>query len=68
MKEGKIWLIKLVALSGVVDSKSEARRLVEQGGVRINGEKVNDPNLDLTVEKGMILKIGRLNFIKLVIK
>jgi len=68
LKEGKIWLIKLVALSGVVDSKSEARRLVEQGGVRINGEKISDPSLDLTVEEGMILKIGRLNFIKLVIK
>ncbi|MEE8598891.1 MAG: S4 domain-containing protein, partial [Dehalococcoidales bacterium] len=47
---------------------SEARRLVEQGGVRINGKKVNDSNLDLTVEDGMILKIGKLNFIKLVIK
>jgi len=68
LKEGKIWLIKLIVLSGVIDSKSEARRLVEQGGVRINGEKVSDPHLDLTVEEGMILKIGRLNFIKLVIK
>jgi len=65
--EGKIWLIKLIALSGVVDSKNEARRLVEQGGVRINGEKVSDPNLDLIVEEGMILKIGKLNFIKLVL-
>jgi len=55
-------------LSGVVDSNSEARRLVKQGGVRINGEKVSDPNLDLTVEEGMILKIGKLNFMKLVIK
>ncbi|GAH01018.1 unnamed protein product, partial [marine sediment metagenome] len=68
LKEGKIWLIKLVALSGVVGSKSETRRLVKQGGVRINGEKVIDSNLDLTVKNGMIIKIGRLNFIKLVIK
>jgi tyrosyl-tRNA synthetase len=68
LKEGKIWLIKLIVLSGVIDSKSEARRLIEQGGVRINGEKVSDPHLDLTVEEGMILKIGRLNFIKLIIK
>jgi tyrosyl-tRNA synthetase len=68
LKKGKIWLIKLIALSGVVDSNSEARRLVKQGGVRINGEKVSDPNLDLTVEEGMILKIGKLNFMKLVIK
>jgi len=68
LKEGKIWLVKLVVLSGIVGNKSEARRIVEQGGVRINGEKVNDPNFDVTVEEGMILKIGRLNFIKLVIK
>jgi len=68
LKEGKIWLVKLIVLSGVVSNKSEARRIVEQGGVRINGEKVNDPNFDVTVEEGMILKIGRLNFIKLVIK
>jgi tyrosyl-tRNA synthetase len=68
LKEGKIWLIKLIVLSGVVDSKSEARRLIEQGGVRINGKKISDLHLDLTVEEGMILKIGRLNFIKLFIK
>ena len=68
LKEGKIWLVKLIVLSGVVGNKSEARRIVEQGGVRINGEKVNEPNFDVIVEEGMILKIGRLNFIKLVIK
>ena len=68
LKEGKIWLVKLIVLSGVVGNKSEARRIVEQGGVRINGEKVSEPNFDVTVEEGMILKIGRLNFIKLVIK
>lgn len=68
LKEGNIWLIKLIVLSGVVDSKSEARRLVEQGGVRINGEKISDPNFDFTVKEGTILKIGKLNFVKLVIK
>jgi len=68
LKEGKIWLIKLIALSGLVNSKSEARRLIEQGGVKINGEKVDDPNLDLTVKEGMVIKIGKLNFVKLVIR
>ncbi len=68
LKEGKIWITELIAMSGLVSSKSEARRLIKQGGVRINGEKVSDPNFDLTVEEGMILKIGKLNFIKLVIK
>jgi tyrosyl-tRNA synthetase len=67
LEEGKIWLIKLIVLSGLVNSKSEARRLIEQGGVKINGEKVDDPNLDLTVREGMVVKIGKLNFVKLVI-
>jgi tyrosyl-tRNA synthetase len=68
LKEGKIWLIKLISLSGLINSKSEARRLIEQGGVKINGEKVDDPNLDLTVKEGMVVKIGKFNFVKLVIR
>lgn len=68
LKEGKIWITELIAISGLIDSKSEARRLIEQGGVRINGKKVSDPYLDLTVKEGMILKIGKLNFIKLVLR
>jgi tyrosyl-tRNA synthetase (EC 6.1.1.1) len=42
--------------------------LIEQGGVKINGEKVINSHLDLTVQEGMIIKIGKLNFIKLTIK
>ncbi len=67
LKEGRIWITELIVMSGLIDSKSEARRLIKQGGVRINGEKVNDPYLDLTVKEGMILKIGKLNFIKLIL-
>lgn len=68
LKEGKIWITELIAISGLIDSKSEARRLIEQGGVRINGKKVSNPYLDLTVKEGMILKIGKLNFIKVVLR
>ncbi|HDK27289.1 MAG TPA: tyrosine--tRNA ligase [Candidatus Atribacteria bacterium] len=67
LKDGKIWITELIAISRLVSSKSEARRLIEQGGVKINGEKISDPYLDITVEDGMILKIGKLNFIKLII-
>ncbi|HBY56950.1 MAG TPA: tyrosine--tRNA ligase [Candidatus Atribacteria bacterium] len=67
LKNGKIWITELVVISGLVSSKGEARRLIEQGGVKIDGEKISDPHLDITVKDGMILKIGKLNFIKLVI-
>ena len=68
LKDGKIWITELLTISGFASSKSEARRLVEQGGVRVNGEKVSNPYLDLTVKDGMILKVGKLYFLKLVIK
>jgi len=67
LKEGKIWITNLVLLSGLVHSKSEVKRLVAQGGIKINGEKIIDPYLDLKVEDGMVVKIGKLNFIKIIL-
>ncbi len=46
-----------------VPSKKEFTRLVEQGGVQINGEKINDLNINLC--SGDVLKIGKKKFIKL---
>jgi len=68
LKDGKRGIVNLVKDSGILGSTGEAIRMVRQGGVRVNGEKISDPHIDLTVEDGMIIKIGRLNFIKLVIK
>ncbi|HID16557.1 MAG TPA: tyrosine--tRNA ligase, partial [Candidatus Atribacteria bacterium] len=39
LKDGKIWIVRLLELSGFVKSRQEARRLIEQGGVRIDNEK-----------------------------
>lgn len=68
LKDGKRGIVNLVKDSGILGSTGEAIRMVRQGGVRVNGEKISDPHIDLTVKDGMIIKIGRLNFIKLVIK
>jgi len=68
LKDGKRGIVNLVKDSGILGSTGEAIRMVRQGGVRVNGEKISDPHIDLTVEEGMILKIGRLSFIKIVIK
>jgi tyrosyl-tRNA synthetase len=46
-------------------SKGEARRLVTQGGVSIDGEKISDPFLELQVDKEMILKVGKRKFAKI---
>ncbi len=68
LKDGKRGIVNLVKDSGILGSTGEAIRMVRQGGVRVNGEKISDPHIDLTVKDGMIIKIGRLNFLKLVIK
>jgi tyrosyl-tRNA synthetase len=59
-----IGLVDLVAKTGLVPSKSEARRLIIQGGVEIDGQKQSDANATLEVVQGKQhrLKIGRRKF------
>jgi tyrosyl-tRNA synthetase len=65
LKEGKgISLADLVAKTGLVPSKSEARRLIIQGGLEVNEQKQTDANAVLTLVAGQVyrLKIGRRKF------
>lgn len=59
-----IGLVDLVAKTGLVPSKSEARRLIIQGGVEIDGQKQSDANTTLEVVQGKQyrIKIGRRKF------
>ena len=51
----------------LVPSKSEIRRLAKQGGVKVNGEKVNDLNA-VEAEGELVIQIGKKKFIKIVVK
>lgn len=64
-KDGKVWIVKLVKIAGSADSNRQARTLIEQGAVSLNGEKISDSNLDLEIEDGTVLKVGKLNYVKL---
>ncbi|HXV67450.1 MAG TPA: tyrosine--tRNA ligase [Nitrospira sp.] len=59
-----IGLVELVAKTGLVPSKSEARRLIVQGGVEVDGQKQSDAtlSLEMTVGRSYRLKIGRRKF------
>ncbi len=59
-----IALVGLIAKTGFVPSKSEARRLIVQGGVEIDAKKHNDPNasIDLTPGRQYRLRVGRRKF------
>jgi tyrosyl-tRNA synthetase len=51
-------------VSNYVKSRSEAKRLIEQGGVTIDGKKITDVNSKIKLEKGQVLKIGKRKYIK----
>ncbi len=59
-------LLELVFNTGFATSKSEARRLIEQGGVRINEEKKLDPAETIAIDDGMIVQVGPRKFAKVV--
>jgi tyrosyl-tRNA synthetase len=51
--------------AGLTTSASAARRLISQGGVRIDGEKVEDWGIEVEPKEGMIVRVGKRKFIKI---
>jgi tyrosyl-tRNA synthetase len=65
LEEGELWIVKLVAATGLVDSNSQARRMIKQGAVTIDDKKYEKINLDIKVEDEMIIQIGKRRFAKI---
>lgn len=63
---GKIGIVNLISKLKMVQSKSEGRRSVDGGGVRVNGEQIKDINAMIEPRPDMILKVGKRKFAKLV--
>jgi tyrosyl-tRNA synthetase len=59
-----IALPQLLVDAGLVNSTSEGRRMVRQGAVTIDGEKVNDINLDIAPKGAILIKVGKRRFSK----
>jgi tyrosyl-tRNA synthetase len=59
-----VWIAHALKRSGLVDSTSQARRLVEQGGVRVDGETVEDTDCHLP-PGSHVLQRGRRKFVRL---
>lgn len=65
--ESEIKLVDFLVLAKVANSKGDARRKIEQGGVSIEGGKITDPNIILDNSfDGKIIKIGKKDFVKIV--
>jgi len=65
--EGSVYLPRLMKELGMADSNSQARSLIEQGGVRLDGKPVAGDALELPVAelRGRVLQVGRRQFVKL---
>ena len=64
LKDGKIWLVKLMVLSGLAGSNGEARRLIKGGGVSLDGEKVSDEEREIAFPGEYMLKVGKRRFLR----
>lgn len=58
------WVLKS---AGLTSSTSEAMRMIKQGAVRINGEKISDPSLVLERDTHFIIQVGKRKILKLII-
>ncbi len=65
---GAIGIVELIDAADLAQSRSDARRLVEQGGVSIDGDKVMDPNAEVEPEAGAVLRVGKRRFARIVVQ
>jgi tyrosyl-tRNA synthetase len=62
-----VGLLALMTTHGLAASNSEARRLVQQGGVKLDGQTVSDIKLELAPTDGeQVVQVGRRKFVRLV--
>ncbi len=64
--KGEMFIVDIIFESEMVKSKSEARRLIKQGAISIDGDKVIDANLKISADLGSVVKIGKRRFLRLV--
>ena len=67
LTDGKMQAAKLVVALNLAPSSGEARRLIDQGAVKIDDEKVAAALSEVEVVTGMVVKVGKRNFAKVVI-
>ena len=62
VEEEKALLYKILAQADLVKSNSEGRRAIQQGGVKVNGEKISDENLEIACSGEYVIQVGKRRF------
>lgn len=64
LEGGSIWIVELLDQGNLINTRSEARRLIQQGGVQIDGEKVTEVDFQVVPQNDMVIKVGKHKFAK----
>ena len=59
-------LFEIIFNLNLAETKAEAKRLIKQGGVKVNGEKITDPLYKLDLTKELIIQVGKRKFAKII--
>ncbi len=65
LQDGRALTLKLIVACGFAATNGEARRLIEESGIRLNGEVVKEPTGTLAVKTGDVLQRGKRKFVRL---
>ncbi|MGE5422813.1 MAG: tyrosine--tRNA ligase, partial [Ignavibacteriales bacterium] len=65
VSEPEVWLPKLMVDAGLVPSTSDGKRMIKQGAVKMDGEKAEDENANISIRDGMVLQVGKRKFVRL---
>ncbi len=63
-RDGRVGVLRLATLAGLTASNGEARRLIQNRGLRIDGEPVDDPQLWLALDRPRVLQKGKDAFVR----
>jgi tyrosyl-tRNA synthetase len=63
-EEGRIGIVRLLTETGMATSNSEARRLIEQGGVTVDGNRISDLHAWIIIGHGIVVKVGKRKFVR----
>ncbi|MDN4526212.1 tyrosine--tRNA ligase [Fictibacillus fluitans] len=64
-KASEISVVDLIVELGLLPSKSEARKMIQNGGIKLNGEKVTNISLEIEIKNDTIIQVGKRKFLKL---
>jgi tyrosyl-tRNA synthetase len=62
--EGGVGILRILTETGLATSNGEGRRLIEQGGVSVDGERVTDSTITVPLSKSVVVKVGKRKFVR----